>query len=111
MCYCPITNLDNADGAYEWMFGTGTTASETLASNFITYINSLGLSYNGTGLTLDSDGTGSFSSYMEDVLKSSAETAIASGTSVSERWITVSGNSVSAVDLSAYASNRDKSQI
>ena len=111
MCYCPITNLDNADGAYEWMFGTGTTASEALASNFITYINGLGLTYNDPGLTLNSDGTGSFSSYIEDVLADSAETAIASGTSVSESWITVSGNSVTAVDLSAYGSNRDKSQI
>ena len=111
MCYCPITNLDNADGAYEWMFGTGSTASEELAANFITYINSLGLSHNGTGLTLNSDGTGSFSTYMESVLADSATTAIASGTSVSESWITVSGNEVTAVDLSAYGSNRDKSQI
>ena len=48
---------------------------------------------------------------MKDVLKSSAETALASGTSISESWLTVSGNSVTAVDLSAYGSNRDKSQI
>ncbi len=111
MCYCPITNLDNADSAYEWMFGTGTTASEELAANFITYINSLGLSHDGTGLTLNSDGTGSFSTYMENVLADSATTAIASGTSVSESWITLSGNEVTAVDLAAYGSNRDKSQI
>ena len=111
MCYCPITNLDNADSAYEWMFGTGSDASEELAANFITYINSLGLSHNGTGLTLNSDGTGSFSTYMESVLADSATTAIASGTSVSENWITVSGNKVTAVDLAAYGSNRDKSQI
>ncbi len=48
---------------------------------------------------------------MESVLADSAETAIASGTSVSESWITLSGNTVTAVDLAAYGSNRDKSQI
>ena len=111
MCYCPITNLDNADGAYEWLLGTGTTASDALKSLFITYVNSLALSYNGSGLTLNSDGTGSFSTYIEDVLKASAETAIASGTSVSAAWLTLSGNTVTAVDLSSYGSTRDKSQI
>ena len=26
ICYCPITNLDNADGAYDWTFGDSSTA-------------------------------------------------------------------------------------
>ncbi|MBQ7155161.1 MAG: hypothetical protein IJR85_06375 [Synergistaceae bacterium] len=111
MCYCPITNLDNADGAYEWMFGTGTSASNTLKANFITYVNSLGLTDDGKALTLNSDGTGSFSEYMEEVLKESAEDAIEDGSTISETWITVSNGKVTAVDLSAYGSNRDKSQI
>ena len=62
MCYCPITNLDNADGAYEWTFGTGSEASETLAAGFITYLNGLDLGY-----TLDSDGTGTFADYLESL--------------------------------------------
>lgn len=112
MCYCPITNLDNADGAYEWMFGTGTTASNTLKSNFITYINSLGLSNNGTGLTLNSDGTGSFYDFIADVLKDSAEDALEDGTSISESWITIDDNGqVTDVDLSVYGSTRDKNYI
>ena len=62
------------------------------------------------GLTLDTDGTGSFYDFIADVLKDSAEDALANGTSISESWLTVSGTSVTAVDLSAYGSNRDKSQ-
>lgn len=112
MCYCPITNLDNADGAYEWMFGTGTTASNTLKSNFITYVNSLGLYEDGIGLTLNSDGTGSFYDFIADVLADSAEDAFDKGTSISESWITIDDNGyVTHVDLSAYGSTRDKSQI
>ena len=60
ICYCPITNLDNADGAYEWTFGDDSTASTTLASQFITYVNGLNLGY-----TLDADGTGTFADYLE----------------------------------------------
>ena len=111
MCYCPITNLDNADMAYEWLFGTGTTASDTLKANFANYVNNLALKYNGTTLALASDGSGTFSNYIEEVLADSAEDAIDEGTSVSESWITVNNGSVTAVDLSAYGSTRDKSQI
>ena len=92
MCYCPITNLDNADGAYEWMFGTGTTASDTLKSNFITYVNSLALNKDGTGLTLNSDGTGSFYDFIADVFADSAEDAFDNGTTISESWITIDDN-------------------
>lgn len=111
MCYCPITNLDNADTAYEWMFGTGSTASETLSANFVTYINSLGLSNNGTGLTLGTDGTGSFSSYIAGVLKASAESGLSSGAVITENWLRLVDGEVVSVDLSVYGANRDKSQI
>ena len=60
MCYCPITNLNNADGAYEWTFGDDSTASTALASLFMSYVNGLGLSY-----TLNSDGSGTFADYLE----------------------------------------------
>jgi hypothetical protein len=60
-CYCPITNLDNADAAYEWQFNSTTTyggrfggadtkltakqieISNQLKPLFITYVNSLQL--------------------------------------------------------------------
>lgn len=58
MCYCPITNLENADSAYEWTFG----GNSTLAANFITYLNGLSLGY-----TLDSDGTGTFKNYLDSL--------------------------------------------
>ncbi len=58
-CYCPITDLDHADMAYEWMFGTKSIStrgskvlpvvmdefhrelSEKLAKAYVGYINSL----------------------------------------------------------------------
>lgn len=65
MCWCPITNLDSADEAYEWnmgqYFSTGTRKSGTwtaalsddLAASYATYINQLGLiDENGNDLTL-----------------------------------------------------------
>ena len=52
MCWCPITSLDSADAAYEWMMGvtrSGLSAeeqaiSDALAEAFASYINALGLS-------------------------------------------------------------------
>ncbi len=50
-CYCPITDLDHADAAYEWEFGStpfgsapvDQTLSAYLAGDFETYLTSLGL--------------------------------------------------------------------
>ena len=58
MCYCPITNLDNADSAYEWTFG----GNAALAANFITYLNGLNLEY-----SLNSDGSGTFKDYLDSL--------------------------------------------
>ena len=58
-CFCPITDLDHADGAYEWMYGTTPTRSglvdqdlsTKLKSAFSTYQASLKLmGKNGFGL-------------------------------------------------------------
>lgn len=88
-CYCPIHNLENADAAYEWMFcghdhfstirmsvqdgkivQKGTTGVQTeqqkqisreLKALFPAYLNGLDLkAADGTPLTLNEDGTGSF---------------------------------------------------
>ncbi len=66
-CYCPITNLDNADAAYEWQFNTSTSferrrgapppsfsdedkrVSKDLKAMFPAYLNSLGLVAYETG--------------------------------------------------------------
>ena len=62
MCWCPITNLDTANEAYEWNLGVSRTdldetmqaLSDGLADAYTDYINALGLvDPEGTVLTLD----------------------------------------------------------
>jgi hypothetical protein len=101
-CYCPIHNLEHADAAYEWMFCgqndfyrtkhvrtengiervpfTGTMTekqiqlSEQLKNLFPAYLNSLHLTApDGTGLTLDESGEGSFLDYVSSFVKKSAQ--------------------------------------
>lgn len=111
--YCPITNLDHADMAYEWEFagvydyhrkhmrkseggrpgfeaidGTLTERqrriSQELAAAFPAYVNSLGLKdENGAPLTLDADGNGSFKAFLERTVLDSARRAMAKGIDVS----------------------------
>ncbi len=60
MCWCPITNLDQADGAYEWNMGltrsglsTGdSNISAGLAKVFANYVNAIGFKDPSTGATL-----------------------------------------------------------
>lgn len=112
-CYCPITNLDHADMAYEWEFqgvhdyhrkhmkrDEGGRPSFTavdgemselqiktsgeLAALFPAYVNSLHLrDGEGRPLTLDADGNGSFKQYIEQVVLASAQRAIDRGVDVS----------------------------
>lgn len=82
MCWCPITCLDEADAAYEWMMGqyadTGTRADGTwtaalssdLAEAYAKYVNGLDLrDESGTALVLDTstDGLYASGSYYECV--------------------------------------------
>lgn len=62
MCWCPITNLDSADEAYEWMMGLTRSGlsdeeqqiSDKLAEAFAEYINSAGIKDQaGNPLTLE----------------------------------------------------------
>ena len=85
MCWCPITNLDTADEAYEWMMGvtrSGMTEeeqqiSDQLAEAFAAYINSAGIKDpDGVVLTLSEsdDGiyqAGSYYDYMKTVIEES----------------------------------------
>ena len=93
--YCPITDLDHADLAYEWMYAdiqdysndmtgeTGTSSdfeqalSKEMASAYAAYINGLGLKDPETGepLTLSDDGkSGSFYDYMVGQTEDAATT-------------------------------------
>lgn len=94
-CYCPITNLEHADMAYEWEFAgvydyhrkhmrkdeggrpsfeaidgelddLQRRTSRELAAAFPAYVNSLALKdEDGTPLTLDATGNGGFKAFME----------------------------------------------
>ncbi|MCD7777887.1 MAG: copper amine oxidase N-terminal domain-containing protein, partial [Clostridiales bacterium] len=85
MCWCPITNLDYADAAYEWNMGVtreGLTEEEQalsdgLAEAYGEYINSLGLKDgDGNVLTLEESESGiyqagSYYDYIKEVIETS----------------------------------------
>lgn len=107
--YCPITNLDNADAAYEWQFADtreyrkmtmgnmidfhmerktveGTMTSEQVALSarlkalFPPYVNNLKLKApDGTPLTLNADGSGNFRDYVASFVLASAQKALDGG--------------------------------
>jgi hypothetical protein len=116
--YCPITNLDNADTAYEWLLhgindyyflGGGTMTgdqlivSEELKDMFPAYLNSLNLSAEGVALTLDEDGEGTFKEYVQGFIYDSAQTALDNGTDLSGYdWITIEDGVVTDIDWDGY---------
>lgn len=118
--YCPITNLENADMAYEWQFngindysvrgkkGTMTADQIKLSSElkkvFPSYLNSLGLKKSdGTVLSLDDNGNGTFKDYMKSYVIESAQKALGSGADLSGLdWIKISGKTVTDVDWDKY---------
>lgn len=120
-CYCPITNLDNADAAYEWLFhgvwdyvqfGRKLTMdadqiglSQKLKALFPAYVNSLGLrSPDGRALTLDKNGEGIFKDYVKSFVIASAQRALREGKGLSGlAWLTVRDGSVTDVDLARFA--------
>ncbi len=87
MCWCPITNLDIADEAYEWNVGNTRSGlseeeqaySDGMALAFAGYINGLGLTdENGSVLTLteSKEGiwqSGSYYNHLKEVIETSLE--------------------------------------
>lgn len=84
MCWCPITNLDSADMAYEWMMGAtrdtkklskeDANISNELSKSYIQYINSLELKdESGNILTLSENNnkSGSYYDYVLSVIEES----------------------------------------
>lgn len=85
MDWCPITNLDTADEAYEWMLGSTRSnlsddeqaISDALAEAFATYINSANIKdENGNVLKLEVSENGvyqagSYYEYMKSVIENS----------------------------------------
>ena len=113
--YCPITNLENADMPYEWIFNGVNTyhlgparemddnmkaASEALKAAFPAYLNGLKLE----GYTLDENGNGTFREYIEGLYVSAAQKALDAGENVMGLgWLTVEGGKVTGADLGKYA--------
>ncbi len=81
MCWCPITNLDLGDAAYEWNMGltrsslsdADSSISAGLAAEFANYVNAVGFIHPTTGDTLKlsstSDGYYQSGSYYEYILE------------------------------------------
>ena len=83
--WCPITSLDSADEAYEWMMGNTRTdlseeeqtISDELTTAYAAYIDQLGLTdENGAPLTLEAsaDGryqAGSYYDYLKEIIEES----------------------------------------
>ena len=83
-CWCPITNLDTADEAYEWNMGqyysTGTRAdgtftkllSDDLAAEYVKYVNAIKLKDpNGKELTLTKTNEGTYYDFLKSVIEES----------------------------------------
>ena len=119
-CYCPITNLDNADTAYEWLFnginrynGWGKSGtlnadqirlSDQLKALFPVYLNNLRLKKtDGSSLLLDENGEGSFKNYVKSFVIASAQNALNNGKSLSDlNWITIKDGLVKDINLGRF---------
>ncbi len=124
--YCPITNLENADAAYEWqfnginsyskggMFGQQASVanltneqikvSGDLKAQFPAYLNSLNLKdENGKTLRLDENGNGSFKEFMKAQVIASANVALKAGTELKKHdFLTIQNGLVTDLDWDKY---------
>ncbi len=110
MCWCPITNLDQADAAYEWnmgltrsVSGSDLSISKGLAAEFATYINAIGFKHptSGSTLTLNSTSDGYYQSgpYYEYIME-----VINDAVSRYNKYNSASVSSYSTTDESALKS-------
>jgi hypothetical protein len=125
--YCPITNLDHADMAYEWQFNGINTykkggpmagnnpqasslnekqieVSAQLKDLFPAYLNSLKLKdSHGNLLTLESDGNGNFKDWVKSYVIASAQKALDDGTDLSSfTFLTILNGKITQIDYDAY---------
>lgn len=131
-CYCPVTDLEHADAAYEWQFrgiydyhrmhmhmdeggrpqfsaedGEMTVRqvelSGELAQRFPEYVNSLGLTApDGSPLQLDEGGFGPFRDYITGKLAQAAQNALNAGELVEQPGVAVEDGKVVRVDFQAF---------
>ncbi|WP_428738003.1 subtype B tannase [Sulfurimonas sp.] len=130
--YCPITNLEHADMAYEWQFNgvddykkismemldfkmqrqefAGTLSekekeiSNKLKPLFPTYLNSLKLkTKDGTQLSLDENGNGTFKEYVKSFVIASAQKELDKGQNLSSlKWLSIKNSKVIDIDFEQY---------
>ena len=123
--YCPITNLENADMAYEWQFNgvnsykkgfpMGSNSAQNLTEEqikvskqlkdlFPTYLNNLKLkNAQGEILSLDAAGNGNFKEWVKSYVKSSAQNALDKGTDMSKySFLTIENKKVTDINFDAY---------
>ena len=116
-CYCPITNLEHSDMAYEWQFKgvydaewggqmdeTQIQTSKEEAELFVLYLNSLQLTdENGNALMLDEDGNGSFKQYCCKKVLESAQKVLNQGMDLADKkWLTIQNRQAIDMDFDAY---------
>ena len=117
-CYCPITDLEHADMAYEWIFAgvmespaatpmtaDAIAASARLKELFPSYLNSLILKDAvGTPMQVWTDGSGSFTEYIKAIYRASAQSAVDGKMPLDGAdWFTVKDGKVTDIDLAKYA--------
>lgn len=134
--YCPITNLEHADVAYEWMYAniqkwkrmnlsslgkftkkiTGTLTEEEskiakeLKEKFAGYFNSLALrDEEGNLLYLNYEGRGNLETYLKNIILHSAQKALREGKNLSSySWIKIKDNKVQDLDFQAYLHSEER---
>lgn len=117
-CYCPITDLEHADMAYEWEFSgiaddrqaeEQMKLSKTLKQMFPAYVQSLELTDgNGTPLLLQQGG-GSFETYITDAVVASAQKALDGGADLSALpFLHIDQGRVRQVDFKGFAAYRTR---
>ena len=139
--YCPITNLENADAAYEWQFNgihdykkidismldykvqrkemtsTMTAAqiglSNELKSLFPAYVNSLKLrGPGGELLSLDAAGNGNFKDHVKSQVIASAQKALDQGQDLSmHAWLRIESRTVRDLDFDRYLRYLERQKV
>ena len=125
-CYCPITNLEHADMAYEWEFcgfddyywgeksGVMSEEQKKLSAMekllFPSYLNSLKLvGESGRQLTLKEDGNGSFKEYIAEYVLKSADRAAECGTDLEVlTWLTMENGRPVGLDWDSFIKYRTR---
>lgn len=118
--YCPITNLENADMAYEWQLNKihsfnfrgksgvldaeSIKVSDALKAAFPKYLNGLNLkNESGIKLSLDAEGNGNFKDLVKSYIVASAQKALNAGIDLSRNSaLEMKDGNVLSVDFDVY---------